>query len=76
MESEYIYCRLRTKNGIEFSDFSRLFGDKFLSKYSKVCRQLEEAGLLTLLKDSCVLMDKGLLLADHIALEITSGKEK
>ncbi|MEJ2634466.1 MAG: coproporphyrinogen-III oxidase family protein, partial [Calditrichia bacterium] len=67
LEFEYIFLRLRLKEGIDLSDFEKRFHNNFIQRYKKVVDSLLKNELVIQNEERLQLSDKGWLLADEIA---------
>jgi oxygen-independent coproporphyrinogen-3 oxidase len=67
LEFEYIFLRLRLREGLDQTDFRRRFQDNFSDKYEKNISRLIDAGMIEQNQDYFRLSQRGWLLADEIA---------
>jgi oxygen-independent coproporphyrinogen-3 oxidase len=67
LEFEYIFLRLRLREGLDKTDFRRQFRDDFSDKYEKNISRLIDAGMIEQNQEYVRLSQRGWLLADEIA---------
>lgn len=68
--NEYILTRLRTIEGINFKEFSLLFGDESLNNLLVILRPFIENGKVIRTPESVSLSRSGILIADYITLQL------
>jgi oxygen-independent coproporphyrinogen-3 oxidase len=64
---EFIYLRLRTKEGINIAHFESKFQTDFHLLFDKILEELDSEGLITLTDNRCALKPKGMLLHENVA---------
>ncbi|GAB4341436.1 MAG: radical SAM family heme chaperone HemW [Calditrichia bacterium] len=64
---EFIFLRLRLREGVSLAEYRQAFGRDFLEEYKEVLDRLMEQQYLSLQKDHLCLTEKGWPLADEIA---------
>ena len=69
-KEEFIMLSLRLKNGVEFSKYLDLFGEKIPDKLIEKARLLEKHGFLNITDKSISLTDNGMLLSNSIITEL------
>ena len=69
-KNEYLMLRLRLTEGVDLSEFRRIFGIDLLDGREELIRQLTEAGLAVLGEDRLALTEKGFYLSNSIISSI------
>ncbi len=69
-EEEYVMLRLRLKDGIIFSEFSKRYGKEFSSEIIKKAKLFEKQGLIRVTEESISLTRAGFLLSNTIISEL------
>jgi len=67
LEFEYIFLRLRLREGLDINDFHKRFQNNILDKYEKNISRLIDAGMIEQNRQSLRLSQRGWFLADEIA---------
>ncbi|UCF64886.1 MAG: radical SAM family heme chaperone HemW [bacterium] len=67
LEFEYVFLRLRLREGLDTHDFKKRFKNNFLNKYEKNITRLIEAGMIEQNRQYLRLSERGWFLADEIA---------
>lgn len=66
---EYLYLRLRLREGFSLQEYQQHFHEDFTEIYSETIQTLCQKGLAVLESDRFYLTDEGILLADEIVLQ-------
>ncbi|RMI12816.1 MAG: radical SAM family heme chaperone HemW [Calditrichaeota bacterium] len=67
LQFEYIFLRLRLREGIDLEDYRRRFGRELPQQYAGILHRLQEQQLVQLTDRTLRLTDRGWLLADAVA---------
>ncbi|RMH72921.1 MAG: radical SAM family heme chaperone HemW [Gemmatimonadetes bacterium] len=67
--AEIVFLALRTRNGIQITDFQRRFGVKIDTVYGETLETLQQRGLIQRTPERIQLTRQGLLLADAVCSE-------
>ncbi|TNE72303.1 radical SAM family heme chaperone HemW [bacterium] len=70
LAEERLLIGLRTKDGLEFDELKNRYQFSFSEEQLHFIQQLQEQGLVQPHPEKIVLTDSGLLLADHLVLEL------
>ena len=68
--NEYILTAMRTSQGLNFTDFQRMFNKTLEKSQEDAIGKYKESGLLETHKDRVALTKSGKLLADEIAMNL------
>jgi oxygen-independent coproporphyrinogen-3 oxidase len=71
-EEEFIIMALRKKDGVEYDEFKKRFGEDFLIKYNKEIEYLCESGLLITDRNNAFLSEEGKNFANISMMEFIS----